>query len=368
VLSLLLASCAQLPYYSDLPLTPSRAIANAEDALRRGEWATAVSGFTDYLASGQETFRARALFQLAQAQSGMENYEGALATLAEFDAEFPDRGAQVPTLRGDIHYAMGRRVDAIVDWDRAWQVGSDSDRVYIRQRIDEASAELTPAERDTLAGDVSDPAVRATLGLGPANELGAAPLAAPAVIGAAAAAESEADAAAGYAAMENTDLPPADLAAGDALAAGVRVACLLPLTGPDRAAGQQALTGLRRAFAGDDRALLVRDTGGQADLAARLATAIFDEPTVIGLIGALRGESAAAVAPLAERLQMPTLLLAGTAGLNGAYVLDAAPANGAGSGPEAEAYAAGMRVRQAIAGGARSRGTLLAALRQPSRP
>ncbi len=363
----LLTSCAQLPYYSNLPLTPSRAIAAAEDALRRGEWATAVSGFTDYLVTGQETFRARALFQLAQAQSGMENYEGALATLDEFDAEFPGRGAQVPTLRGDIHYAMGRRVEAIVDWDHAWQVGSDSDRVYIRQRITEASAELTPAERDTLAGDVSDPAVRGVLGLGPANELGAAPLTAPAATGAAAA-ESEADAAAGYAAMENAALPPADLAAGDALAAGVRVACLLPLTGPDRAAGQQALTGLRRAFAGDDRALLVRDTGGQADLAARLAAAIADEPTVIGLIGALRDETAAAVAPLAERLQMPTLLLASAAGLSGPYVLEAAPAGGAGSGPEAEAYEAGMRVRQAIAGGARSRGALLAALRQPTLP
>lgn len=322
---LLVASACATPYYSDLPLTPTRAIAESEDALRRGEYATAASGFTDYLASGQQTFRARAYYQLAQAQYGLENYEGALDTLADMDAEYPNAGPQAAVLRGDIYYALGRRVDAIVAWQDAWARGTDSDRVYIRSRIEEASDELTASERTALGDALSDNAVRALVGLAPSNELGASgaePL--PAQLhGAAAAAESEADTAAGYAALAAAAPPPDDLAAGDALAAGLHVAALLPLTGPDRAHGQRALAGLRLAFDGTGHMLQVRDTANDPDLAAQLTTALASEPNMLALIGPLRHDAAAAVAPLAERLQMPTILLARSEGLAGPYVLQA---------------------------------------------
>lgn len=317
------SGCSAQPYYADLPMTPTRAIAESEDALRRGEYATAVNGFSEYLASGQTTFRARAYYQLAQAQYGLENYEAALSTLADMDAEFPNAGAQPDVLRGDIYYALGRRVDAIVAWQDGWQVGTDSDRVFIRSRIEEAMDELTPADRSALADQLTDPAVREVVGLGPANELGASggePLP-PRLSGKAAERESEADTAAGYAALEAETLPPDNLAAGDALAAGSQVAALLPLTGPDRAYGQRALSGLRLAFAGTDRMLQVRDTSNQPDLAAQLTTALASEPAVLAIIGPLRSDTAQAVAPLAERLQMPTLLLARAEGLAGAYVL-----------------------------------------------
>ncbi|MEO8602368.1 MAG: penicillin-binding protein activator [bacterium] len=322
-LLLLCAACASQPYYSNLAMTPTRSIAESEDALHRGEYATAASGFSDYLASGQQTFRARAFYELAQAQYGLENYEAGLGTLSELEDEFPASGAQPEVLRGDIYYALGKRVDAILAWQSAWQRGTDSDRVFIRSRIKEVMDELTPAERSDLADQLTDPEVRTVLGFGEANELGATsaePLP-PKVSAAAAERESEADTAAGYAAIEADTLPPDDLAAGDALAAGLRVACLLPLTGPDKTYGQRALSGLRLAFGGTGRMLMVRDTSNQPDLAAQLTNAISADPAVLAIIGPLRNDAAQAVAPIAERQQMPTLLLARAEGLSGPYVL-----------------------------------------------
>lgn len=389
-----LAACG--PRYAELPLTPTQLMSQSEDALRRGEYATAAAGFSEYLASGQQTFRARAFYELAQAQYGQENYEGALGTLADLESEYGGEAwAQPGTLRGDTYYALGKRVDAIEAWQAAWTKGSEGDRVFLRARIEEVSGELTPAERDVLADQLTDSDVRAVLNLGAPNELGAAPAPLPDAIGAGTTAEApappagaiatgaqpEADSLAREQALAGEQIPPDDLAAGDALAAGTQVACLLPLTGPDRDAGQRALAALRLAFAGDTSALLVRDTGGEPDLAARLATALAAEPTVIALIGPQREADAAAVAPLAERLQLPTVLLGTEPGLAGPYVVQAdatqAPSDFAarfrgqhGRDPgtiEADAYAAGAMVREAIAAGARSRGAILDALRKGTR-
>jgi len=320
---LLCSACASHPYYSNLPMTPTRSIAESEDALRRGEYATAASGFSDYLASGQATFRARAFYQLAQAQYGLENYHGALDTLSDMEAEYPKAGAQPEVLRGDIEYAEGKKVDAIVSWQNAWERGTDSDQVFIRSRIEEATGQLTPADRSALADQLTNPDVRGILKLGPVNELGAdaSEPPPPKMSDKAALRESEADTAAGYAALEDQPPPVTDVASGDALAAGDRVACLLPLTGPDKAYGQRALSGLRLAFSGASNMLMVRDTSNQPDLAAQLTTALASDPAVLAIIGPLRSDAAAAVAPLAERLQMPTLLLARTEGLSGPYVL-----------------------------------------------
>lgn len=360
-----LAACT--PRYSDLPLTPTQTIAQAEDALRRGEYASAANGFSDYLASGQQTFRARAFYELAQAQYGLEHYEAALATITNLEAEYPGESwAQPETLRGDILFAMGQRVNAIDAWQRAWQQGTAADRAFLRSRIEEGGEDLSTSERDQLADTLTDPEVRTILGLGAPNELGAPPLAAaPAATAAEAQAadgESEADTEAGYAAVEAAPLPIGDVPAGDALAAGTRVACLLPLTGPDRESGQQALNGLRQAFASDTSALLVRDTGGDPDLAARLVTALAADVSVVAIIGPLHDGTAAAVAPVAEQAQLPTLLLAADGGLTGSYVLQSGVAST--SGTQGLAYDAGVMVRDAIANGARSRGALLKALRK----
>ena len=338
-----LAACS--PRYADLPMTPTQGIAQAEDALRRGEYATAVTGFSDYLATGESTFRARAFFELAQAQYGLENYEAALDVLSDLEDQYPGEDwPQIPALRGDIYYALGRRPEAIRQWDIAWEEGSDSDRQFLRTRIEEAIDELTPGEAAELSGELQSDDVKAMLALrapgawpaAPSGELEPAAdvsppptpryiepppaFAAPAPV-APLPAESESPAAVEAAALGTLPSEPLDIDAGDAANSGVSVAALLPLTGPDRVYGQRALSGLRLAFSDTSRMLSVRDTGGQPDLAAQLVVALADQPSILAIIGPLRSGDAVAVAPLAERLQMPMLLLAREEGLTGPYVL-----------------------------------------------
>jgi ABC-type branched-subunit amino acid transport system substrate-binding protein len=314
-------------------MTPTQGIAQAEDALRRGEYATAVSGFSDYLATGEPTFRARAFFELAQAQYGLENYEAALDTLNDLEDQFPSqKGPQVPALRGDIYYALGKRADAIRQWDIAWQRGSDNDRQFLRARIEEAIDELTPAEAAELASELQSDDVRAMLSSRAPGAVAAAersfaetPKSAKAQRQVKTpAADSKSAAAEEAAALGAVPREPVGIDAGDALDSSARVAALLPLTGPDKSYGQRALTGLRLAFSGYPRMLVVRDTGGQPELAAQLTTALASEPDVVAIIGPLHSSSASVVAPLAERLQLPMILLARDEGLTGPYVMQVA--------------------------------------------
>src|SRR5260221_12326839 len=160
----LAAGCAAR--YAHLPPTPTQGMAHAEEALKSGEYATAVTGFSDYLATGETTFRARAFYELAQAQYGLENYQAALDTLADLQDQYPnEQWPQVAALRGDIDYALGKRSDAIQEWAVAWQRGDDSDRQFLRPRIEEAINQLTPAEAAQLAGEVQPDDVRAMLGV-----------------------------------------------------------------------------------------------------------------------------------------------------------------------------------------------------------
>jgi ABC-type branched-subunit amino acid transport system substrate-binding protein len=327
----LVAACAR---YTDLPMTPTQDIAQSEDALHRGEYATAVKGFSDYLATGETTFRARAFFELAQAQYGLENYQAALDTLADMKDQFPhERGPQVPALQGDIEYAMGKRSDAIRDWDMAWQKGEDSDRQFLRPRIEATIDEITPAEAAQLVPEVGTDDVRAMLAARAPSAVAAAEhhkTDAAVRVGSAKSESAKKLAGTGEspAAEEAAALgaiPPQRLTigAGDALDSGAEVACLLPLSGADRTYGQRALSGLRLAFSGFPNMLVVRDTEGRPDLAAQLVTALASDPAVVALIGPLRSSDASVVAPLAERLQMPMLLLARDEGLSGPFVLQA---------------------------------------------
>jgi ABC-type branched-subunit amino acid transport system substrate-binding protein len=342
LLAALAAACA--PRYADLPMTPTQSMAEAEDALRRGEYSTAISGFAEYLATGEPTFRARAMYEMAQAQYGLENYEAALDILSDLEEEYPNENPpQIPALRGDIYYALGRRTDAIRQWDIAWERGNDGDRQFLRTRIEEAIGELTPSEAIELAGEVQSDDVRAMLTSRTPGALVATenaeldvpplPITRPSTR---APAEElpppaksqlnppESPAAVEAAAMATQPQENLTIGAGDALDTSARVASLLPLTGSDRAYGQRALSGLRLAYSSFPRMLMVRDTGGDPDLASQLMAAIASDPDVLAIIGPLRSSDAAVVAPLAERLQIPVLLLARGEGLTGPYVLQTA--------------------------------------------
>lgn len=357
-------------------MTPTQEIAHAEDALRRGEYETAVRGFANYLAGGQETFRARAFFELAQAQFGLQNYASALDTLADFEDQYPEQNwPQIPALRGDIAYAVGNRVEAIRQWDLAWNRGTNTDRQFLRNRIAKAIAELTPTQAADLAGELQRDEVRAVLAERFPAVVTAIPPAAPQLP------EKIATPGAYYPAPETESpfaeeaanlgtLPPAQLgiAAGDALAEGLRLGCVLPLSGPNRGTGKRVRTGLRRAFAGSPDFLMVRDGGDDSDRTAELTVAMINDPTVIALISPARGSAAESLALLVDRLQMPLLFLARSPGVEGPYVfaLDSGSADTTetGSGDlETTAYDAGMLMRRALAQGVRTRGAMLQFLR-----
>jgi len=120
----------------------------------------------------------------------------------------------------------------------------------------------------------------------------------------------------------STALPEPEAAAAAPLA--TKVACLLPLTGPDAAYGKRALAGLQLAFADAPEQLMVYDTGGSPGTAATVLWNLEGDPTVVAVIGPLRSSEAEAAAPLAEREQVPLLLLSRREGLAGRFALQMA--------------------------------------------
>ena len=103
-----------------------------------------------------------------------------------------------------------------------------------------------------------------------------------------------------------------------------KVACLLPLTGPDQAYGKRALAGLRLAFDDVPEQLIVRDTGGDPATAADWLARLQDNPEVLAVVGPLRSAEAEVAAPMAEQQHLPLLLLSQREGLGGRYVLQVA--------------------------------------------
>lgn len=125
--------------------------------------------------------------------------------------------------------------------------------------------------------------------------------------------------------IHTTLLPPVSAQAATAGApTNVKVACLLPLTGPDQTYGKRALAGLRLAFDDAPEQLIVRDTGGDPATAADWLTRLQDNAEVVAVVGPLRSTEAEVAAPMAEQQHLPMLLLSQREGLGGRYVLQVA--------------------------------------------
>jgi ABC-type branched-subunit amino acid transport system substrate-binding protein len=116
----------------------------------------------------------------------------------------------------------------------------------------------------------------------------------------------------------------APAAATDGMPTHVKVASLLPLTGPDQAYGKRALAGLRLAFADAPEQLVVRDTSGDPAATADWLGSLQNDPQVVAVVGPLRSSEAEVAAPIAERQRLPLLLLSQREGLAGHYVLQVA--------------------------------------------
>ncbi len=118
--------------------------------------------------------------------------------------------------------------------------------------------------------------------------------------------------------------PAAEASAPQAIPPTAKVACILPLTGPDQAYGKRALAGLRLAFADVPEQLIVRDTGGDPATAADWLAQLQGDREVVAVVGPLRSTEAEVAAPIAERQRLPLLLLSQREGLGGHYVLQVA--------------------------------------------
>lgn len=325
--------------YKGVPLAAPRSYAEGENALARGDYDVAAGHFSAYLSSGRKTYRARALYQLARAQYQMEDYKGAQESLGRLEKEFPGFGRkQVTAMHGDLAYALGNRVDAILLWESAYVRSTADEREVLRPRITEAIrfldadeaaelaalltnpqiydmalgrldvpgnalAALDQGQRDSLAGEIDDmpPALIANDGILPAlttDEDIAAADGRDAGIGWKESIEPEAPAPveAGLGELGDEDVvAPAVVAAiaeeslNEASPArssyyvGPRVAALLPLTGSGRAEGGRALAALRRSI--DASTLVVRDTGSDPVIAVEILQQLAADRDVVALLG-----------------------------------------------------------------------------------
>ncbi len=329
VLLSLLAAC-RAPY-AGVPLAVPLSYSEAEAAFYKGDLTTAAEGFTAYLATGQRAYRARAYYQLARTQYALENYEVARDALAELESEFPDRrGPQTMALRGDIAYALGNRMDAILQWEKAWRDGSEADRAVLRPRIEGAVEELDREDALKLASVVSEEAIYDMLvphlpGVAEPEQPTTPEQATAPDVAQRAAVDALVEDGRLAADVESTAALAEEPLSDDAVPTQThpteRVAALLPLTGPDRIYGRRTLNGLRLAFADSPQTLAVRDTGGDPTLAADLVTALATDPTLLAVIGPLRNSEAATAAPRAEELKIPLLLLSQRKGPAGRYIL-----------------------------------------------
>ncbi|MBI4516135.1 MAG: penicillin-binding protein activator [Deltaproteobacteria bacterium] len=351
LIALLAALSACTPPAAHLPPAPAHAFRRAEDAFARGAYEPAAAAYRQFLNSTPDpAYAPRAAYQLALAQYHLQQYGAALVTLDELKQRVPgQQWVQVYALRGDAELGLGRRVAALLAWEEAWQLAGPAEQARLQNRIGAVRPQLTDDERAEVSEVLVTAAVREALGLGdlmaaapmPPFEIAAVP--APPEV---AAVEEESEPAVTNGAEplppateEEAAVPPAlgDEAEAPPEAVEVavpapgpttKIACLLPLTGVDRAYGQRALAGLRLAFADAPEQLVVRDTGGDPASSAELLQALHQDSSVVAVVGPLRSSEAEVLAPLAERERLPLLLLSQREGLAGRFVFQVAMTRG----------------------------------------
>lgn len=329
----------------------------------------------------------RVFYKTALAQYRLERYQATLQTLDELSERYPtNHWVQAEALRGDVERVSGHTVNAIQAWDAAWNVGSEADRRKLRPRIMAAARELNDVDltrarravntrdvRKLLDGQIAsrqpaaveepmpplDEAEPGEEQTAKAEAVGLPPVAkgsaehssptkpilanlepetgpaddksAPAETAGAKLAAPKAD--------ELATVPPSQLhepAIAEPAPAGfepllpdkpvggpAKIGCLLPLSGAAQRFGERSLRGVRLVFGQDSDALVVKDTGGDPEAASRMFEELSNDPSVLAVIGPLRGEDAVAVAPLAERVRLPLLLLSPRDRLDGTFALQA---------------------------------------------
>lgn len=141
-----------------------------------------------------------------------------------------------------------------------------------------------------------------------------------------------------------------------------KVACVLPLTGADRAVGEAMLRGIRLVFGEGNPQVIFRDTGSDAEFARGLVAELGGDGDVLVAIAPAAGGQARSLASSAERASVPLLLVSSSTVPNTRYVRLVPPGRTSdelteryrekyGSAPDsatAQAYEAARLAQQAL--------------------
>lgn len=121
----------------------------------------------------------------------------------------------------------------------------------------------------------------------------------------------------------------------------VKVACVLPLTGANRAAGENLLRSIRLVFGAGSDEIVFRDSGSDPEAARRLVGELSADSTILIAIAPAGTGDARSIAGSAERAAVPLLLVSPTTVPKSTYVLPVMAQTGRG----AETFAAEYRAR-----------------------
>ena len=310
----------------------------AESSLRRGDLKDAVNAYKLFLNNpGPEgkPYIPRSYYMLALSYYREGRYQDALSTLDDLETAAPKSDwVQVWALRGDTNRELGKRVKAIQDWDQGWRLGTPMDRERLQRRIGDLAATMSLDELQKADALVQEPAVHDLL----AERITAAggslippqPGEIPVQRAPAKKHREMAAPAATHAEKSTAELAPAPEVAPPAPAVAPsiaevpfkdrKIACLVPLTGPDRAIGERVLTAARLAFDKDAGHVVEIDAGTSAASARTAWTTIASNPQVLGAVSWLPDEQAREVYSLATDNRIPVISLSQWSGPESAYV------------------------------------------------
>jgi branched-chain amino acid transport system substrate-binding protein len=323
------------------PPEPPYSVRRGDEAFRYQDYKGAISSYRYYLdETPKDAYTARVLYKMALAEYRQGHYDDTLVTLGELGDRYPKgHWVQVDALRGDAYRELHRPITALESWGKGWDIADENDQRKLRQRIVSLARGLDDAELAQAQRTVSNDEVRLLLeqqiasrqppGLDepfPEDEDLGRESSAGAGSAKAGAKASGAPPVAAAAVKEPAPPPAAAPQAVSAPAAEVKpgrgkVACLLPLSGPSQELGARALRGLRLLFGEASDRLVVVDTGKDGAGTPQLFNEVSRDPDVLAVIGPLRAEEAATIAPLARQGQMPLFLLSPRDGLAGGSVL-----------------------------------------------
>ena len=321
---------------------------------RLGEFDRALDAYEAYVREQPRGEKTRqALHRMARIRYGDRRFEEALSLLERIAREYPDHpgapriGLEILTtlyrlgdhascrtrgnawleahpghpLEGEVRFLLGRNekeagepVKALSQWTAAADLLAEDSEAL--ERVDQAVSELIQSvSLETLREMSEVSAARAYL---PDILLRIARL----HLDREELAEAQK---AAFDLLETTSDPERELEARRVLATvdeelsvhKGRIGCLLPMSGPFRIYGEEALNGIQMAMAswfgespGTETELLIRDTRGDADVAAAAVEELALEHRVMALIGPLSSKAARAAADKAQELGVPIITMA----------------------------------------------------------